>query len=92
VLLAMGFLGPVTDSLVEQLGVAVTPRGNVAVDARYETSVPGVFATGDASRGQSLIVWAISDGREAARHIDASLQPERAWLPSRGADQPFGGR
>jgi glutamate synthase (NADPH) small chain len=57
------------------------------------TSVDGVFAAGDAQRGQSLIVWAISDGREAARAIDDFLRPaDGPYLPTRGIDQPFGGR
>jgi glutamate synthase (NADPH) small chain len=53
--------------------VALDPRGNVATDANYKTSVPGVFATGDMRRGQSLVVWAITEGRRAARAIDQSL-------------------
>jgi glutamate synthase (NADPH/NADH) small chain len=73
VLLAMGFLGPETDSVVKQLGCELDPRGNVKADANYATSVPGVFAAGDARRGQSLIVWAISEGREAARGVDQYL-------------------
>jgi glutamate synthase (NADPH) small chain len=92
-LLAMGFLGPETDRLAEQLGVELDARGNVKVDESWKTSVNGVFAAGDAQRGQSLIVWAISDGREAARAIDAHLHPtEGPYLPTRGIDQPFGGR
>jgi len=92
VLLAMGFLGPVTASLVEELGVEVTSRGNIAVDDGFRTSVSGVYASGDASRGQSLVVWAISDGREAARAIDADLRDGRQQLPTRGIHQHFGGR
>ncbi|HEX6836757.1 MAG TPA: FAD-dependent oxidoreductase, partial [Polyangia bacterium] len=72
VLLAMGFVGPVREGLVEQLGVALDPRGNVAVrDGR--TSVDGVFAAGDMARGQSLVVWAIAEGRKVARSVDAFL-------------------
>ena len=63
VLLAMGFTGPERSALVEQLGVGLDGRGNVARDADYMTTVPGVFVAGDAGRGQSLIVWAIAEGR-----------------------------
>ncbi len=72
VLLAMGFLHPQREGLVEQLGVELDPRGNVATDD-YASSVPGVFACGDARRGQSLIVWAIAEGRQAARAVDRHL-------------------
>lgn len=92
VLLAMGFLGPVTETLVEQLGVELTDRGNLKVDAHFRTSVDGVYSAGDASRGQSLIVWAIADGREAARVVDADLRKSEARLPTKGISQPFGGR
>ncbi len=92
VILAMGFTGPDTSTLVSELGVALDTRGNLAVDQRYATSVPGVFAGGDAKRGASLIVWAIAEGREAARSIDAYLRGGLPLLPSRGRDQPFGGR
>jgi glutamate synthase (NADPH/NADH) small chain len=73
VLLAMGFLGPVRQGAVEQLGLQIDPRGNIATDASYMSSVPGVFAAGDMRRGQSLVVWAISEGRKAARSIDLFL-------------------
>ena len=73
VLLAMGFVGPEKAGLVEQLGVELDPRGNVETDALHATSVPGVFAAGDMRRGQSLVVWAIAEGREAARAIDLFL-------------------
>ncbi len=76
VLLAMGFLGPVRNGMVEQLGVALDARGNVAADERYMTSVAGVFAAGDLRRGQSLVVWAIAEGRKAARGIDRYLMGE----------------
>ena len=76
VLLALGFLGPETKGLLSQLGVAMDPRGNVAVDARQRTNVAQVFAAGDMSRGQSLVVWAISDGRRAARGVDNFLMGE----------------
>jgi glutamate synthase (NADPH) small chain len=73
VLLAMGFLHPVHSGLVEELGVALDGRGNIAADADFQTSVPGVFTAGDARRGQSLIVWAIAEGRQAARGCDRVL-------------------
>ena len=73
VLIAIGFSGPVRNGLLEQLSLALDARGNVQTDRRYMTSVPGVFAAGDARRGQSLVVWAISEGRKAAHHIDHFL-------------------
>jgi glutamate synthase (NADPH/NADH) small chain len=73
VLLAMGFIGPVTDGLVEA-GVTLDARGNITVNQQQMTSVDGVFAAGDAKRGASLIVWAIREGRDAARGIDQYLQ------------------
>ncbi len=73
VLIAMGFLGPVRTGLLEQLGVALDARGNVATNKDYMTSVDGVFAAGDLRRGQSLVVWAISEGRQAAAAIDSYL-------------------
>jgi glutamate synthase (NADPH/NADH) small chain len=76
VLLAMGFTGPVKNGMVEQLGVALDGRSNVAADENYMTSVPGVFAAGDTRRGQSLVVWAIAEGRKAARGIDQYLMGE----------------
>ena len=74
VLIAMGFLGPVRNGMIEQLGVALDARGNVAAGADYMTSVPGVFAAGDMRRGQSLVVWAIAEGRKAAESIDRYLK------------------
>jgi glutamate synthase (NADPH/NADH) small chain len=74
VLLAMGFTGPVKHGMLEQLGVALDGRGNVAADANYMSSVPGVFAAGDMRRGQSLVVWAIAEGRKAAEGIDRYLK------------------
>jgi len=75
VLLAMGFTQPVRKGLVEDLGVALDPRGNVRADTRdFSTSEPGVFASGDCRRGQSLVVWALWEGREAARAVDAYLR------------------
>ena len=73
VLLAMGFVGPVKAGLLDSLGVKLDLRGNVHAGADYMTSVPGVFAAGDMRRGQSLVVWAISEGRNAARGIDQYL-------------------
>jgi glutamate synthase (NADPH) small chain len=73
VLLAMGFVGPVKAGMIEQLGVALDARGNVATDANYMTSVSGVFTGGDMRRGQSLVVWAIAEGRRAARAVDRFL-------------------
>jgi glutamate synthase (NADPH/NADH) small chain len=74
VLIAMGFLGPVRNGMIEQLGVVLDPRGNVATDENYMSSVPGVFAAGDMRRGQSLVVWAIAEGRKAASAVDAYLR------------------
>ena len=74
VLLAMGFTGPVKNGMIEQLGVALDGRGNVAADANYMSSVPGVFAAGDMRRGQSLVVWAIAEGRKAAEGVDRYLK------------------
>jgi glutamate synthase (NADPH/NADH) small chain len=74
VLLAMGFVGPERGGLIEQLGLALDARGNVKSDATGATSVPGVFAAGDVSRGQSLVVWAIADGRRVAAGADAWLR------------------
>jgi glutamate synthase (NADPH/NADH) small chain len=73
VLLAMGFTGPSTTGLLDGLGVALDSHGNVSTDANYMASIPGVFAAGDMRRGQSLIVWAITEGRKAARCIDKIL-------------------
>ena len=73
VLLAMGFVGPEKKGPIEELGLALTERGNVARDANWMTSVPGVFTCGDMQRGQSLIVWAIAEGRSAARGVDLYL-------------------
>jgi glutamate synthase (NADPH) small chain len=73
VLLAMGFVGPEKGPLLDGLGVELDARGNVARDHNFMTSVPGVFTAGDMGRGQSLIVWAISEGRSAAAGVDAYL-------------------
>ena len=76
VLLAMGFVGPERGPLFDELGVGLTERGTVKRDERWMTNVPGVFTAGDMQRGQSLIVWAIAEGRSAARGIDAYLMGE----------------
>jgi glutamate synthase (NADPH/NADH) small chain len=73
VLLAMGFLGPDRKGPIEELGLKLTERGNVARDAKWMTSAPGVFTCGDMQRGQSLIVWAIAEGRSCARGVDQFL-------------------
>ena len=81
VLLAMGFVGPEKPGLLTELGVALTDRGNVARNADFETTVPGVFVAGDMGRGQSLIVWAIAEGRAAAAGVDRYLMGHTA-LPA----------
>jgi glutamate synthase (NADPH/NADH) small chain len=81
VLLAMGFTGPVRGGLLEDLGVALDTRGNVWTNGNYMSSVPGVFAAGDTRRGQSLVVWAIAEGRQAARGVDEYLMGS-SRLPS----------
>jgi glutamate synthase (NADPH/NADH) small chain len=73
ILLAMGFVGPETDTVISQLGVSLDERGNVARDQNYATDVDGVFVCGDAGRGQSLIVWAIAEGRACAAGVDEYL-------------------
>jgi glutamate synthase (NADPH/NADH) small chain len=76
VLIAMGFVGPVRNGMIEQLGVKLDSRGNVATDENCMSSVPGVFAAGDMRRGQSLVVWAIAEGRKAAAGVDAYLRAQ----------------
>jgi len=90
--LALGFTGPQTETVSQQLGVALDARGNIATDADFATKVPGVYAIGDAKRGASLIVWAIAEGREVAAVVDARLQGQASALPRKGAEKPFGGR
>ena len=87
VLLAMGFLHPEHGGMLEQLGVELDGRGNVKVDANKMTSVPGVFAGGDMVRGQSLVVWAIAEGRDAARGADQYLAAGASYLPRSSAAQ-----
>jgi glutamate synthase (NADPH/NADH) small chain len=72
-LLALGFVGPQKLGLIEQLGLELDARGNIAVESSYQTSMPGVFAAGDARRGQSLVAWAMSEGRQAAHGADTYL-------------------
>ena len=85
VLLAMGFVHPVHEGLVEGLGLEKDGRGNLLADTkRFETSEAGIFAAGDCRRGQSLVVWAQWEGREAARAVDAWLMGE-SRLQSRDA-------
>jgi glutamate synthase (NADPH/NADH) small chain len=76
VLLALGFTGPETQSIEEQLPVPFTDKGNIERDGDYQTSESGVFVAGDAGRGQSLIVWAIAEGRAAAAAVDRFLEGE----------------
>ncbi len=83
VLLAMGFLHPEHKGMLEQLGVDKDERGNVKCDSSYRTSVDGVFAAGDMRRGQSLVVWAISEGRECARRVDEFLTGETSRLAAK---------
>ncbi len=90
VLLAMGFLGPQAEGLLEQLGVDRDERTNIARDGAFMTSVPGVFVCGDAGRGQSLIVWAIAEGRSAAHEVDGWLlgTPSQLPRPINPSDRP----
>jgi glutamate synthase (NADPH/NADH) small chain len=77
----MGFLGPERNGMLSQLGMKLTELGNVWRDENWMTSVPGVFTAGDMQRGQSLIVWAIAEGRSAARGLDLYLMG-RSDLPA----------
>jgi glutamate synthase (NADPH/NADH) small chain len=77
----MGFTGAEPGGVVGELGLALDPRGTVMADASWQTSEPGVFVCGDMTRGQSLIVWAIAEGRSAAASVDRYLMDETA-LPS----------
>jgi glutamate synthase (NADPH/NADH) small chain len=80
VLLALGFIGP-EKGLPTVLGCKLDDRGNFATDEEMMTSVPGVFAAGDCSRGQSLVVWAINEGRRAAKGVDRYLMYDETVLP-----------
>jgi glutamate synthase (NADPH/NADH) small chain len=77
----MGFLGPEKNALIEQLGVELDERSNIKRDANFATTEEGIFVCGDAGRGQSLIVWAIAEGRSAARAVDEYLMGE-SQLPA----------
>jgi glutamate synthase (NADPH) small chain len=88
-ILALGFVGPDTSAVVEQLGLALDGRGNISTDARGATNVPGVYCAGDAHRGASLIVWAIAEGREIARAVDSALRESASVVPLRGQDRAF---
>jgi len=85
VLLALGFLHPQQEGLLTDLGVELDGRGNVKSDSHYASSKPGVFACGDMRRGQSLIVWAIAEGREAASNVDRYLMGESQLPLTRGS-------
>ena len=85
VLLAMGFVGPERDNVVKALGIELDERGNIKTGTNYQTNIENVFTAGDCRRGQSLIVWAISEGREAARNVDIFLMGE-SDLPTKGSD------
>jgi glutamate synthase (NADPH/NADH) small chain len=76
VLIAIGFSGPVRNGLLEQLPLEVDARGNIKTDGTYQTSIPGVFSAGDARRGQSLVVWAIAEGRKAAEGMNEYLSSQ----------------
>ena len=90
VFLAMGFLGPQRDGLLEDLGVELDPRSNVARDAAFMSSESGVFACGDMGRGQSLIVWAIAEGRSCAAAVDTYLMGETLLpAPIAPTDRPL---
>jgi glutamate synthase (NADPH/NADH) small chain len=83
VLLAMGFTGPLRGGMIEQLGVKLDARGNVEANGDYMSSVPGVFAAGDMRRGQSLVVWAIAEGRRAAESMDKYLSQPVQKAPAK---------
>jgi len=85
VLLALGFTGPERNDVIQSLGVELDERGNIQTEKNRQTSVKNVFAAGDCRRGQSLIVWAISEGREAARCVDEYLMGE-SLLPTKGSE------
>lgn len=90
VLLAIGFTGPDTHALTADLGLELTNRGAIRTESDFQTSVPGIYCAGDAMRGASLIVWAIADGREAARAIDCALREDKITrLPTKGRDCNF---
>lgn len=93
VILAIGFTGGEKNAVLDAYGMTMDDRGNIPTDHRFVTAVPGVFAAGDARRGQSLIVWAISEGREAARSVDLFLMGGKSDLPGKGCcDLPMIGQ
>jgi glutamate synthase (NADPH/NADH) small chain len=86
----MGFVGPQAETIHTQLGVELDPRGNIARDEKFMSSVEGVFIAGDAGRGQSLIVWAIAEGRAVASCVDVFLTGETNLpFPVRPTDRPL---
>jgi glutamate synthase (NADPH/NADH) small chain len=91
VFLAMGFTGPEQNALINQLEVELDARGNIKRDANFQTTSEGVFVAGDAGRGQSLIVWAIAEGRSAAAAVDSYLTEEKSQLhaPIFTTDRPL---
>ena len=90
VLLALGFTGPETSTLLDDLDLELDERGNIKRDENFATKQPGVFVCGDMGRGQSLIVWAIAEGRTVAHSVDTFLQGEsRLPFPVAPADQPL---
>ena len=90
ILLAMGFVGPQAEGLLTDLGVEMDPRGNVARSDDWMSSEPGVFVCGDMGRGQSLIVWAIAEGRSCAAAVDQWLAGDTALpAPLRPTDRPM---
>jgi glutamate synthase (NADPH/NADH) small chain len=90
VLLALGFVGPERGPLLTDLGVSFDQRGSIARHADFSTDVPGVFVAGDAGRGQSLVVWAIAEGRSAAAAVDRYLTGETDLpAPIRPTDRPL---
>ncbi|MGL5827963.1 MAG: FAD-dependent oxidoreductase, partial [Angustibacter sp.] len=90
VLLAMGFTGPEQAGVVQQLGVELDDRGNIRRDENFASTVPGVYVAGDAGRGQSLIVWAIAEGRSCAAAVDGYLSGSSSLpRPVRTTDRPL---
>jgi glutamate synthase (NADPH/NADH) small chain len=90
VLLALGFVGPETETLTSQISTDVDNRGNIVRDNKWSSNVDGLFVAGDAGRGQSLIVWAIAEGRSAAAAIDAYLEGSSELpAPVKPTDQPI---
>ena len=86
----MGFTGPEPHGLIDQLGVELDDRGNVVRDSTYASSVPGVYVAGDVGRGQSLIVWAIAEGRAAAAGVDTYLTGSSTLpVPIKPHDRPL---